>query len=233
MPTRKNFPKKYLRMSARSARLVDIAGWRFGRLTAVARDGKGWRCRCTCGNEVVVVATALLQGRRRNCVRGAHYQIRRDELDLPGLTVQYRNEYNTFINMHHRCYGLHNDSRKHYGGRGITVCERWKSFANFLEDMGTRPNPMYTLHRIDNDGNYEPLNCKWASRKEQSRNTCRSVWVTDGKERMVLAELAERLELPRWKVYNRLPEGWTVATPLNKTYWRNPMSEWDTLKDRR
>ncbi len=73
--------------------------------------------------------------------------------------------------MKDRCYNSKAVSYKHYGGRGITVCNRWRqSFANFLADMGLRPSSKHSLDRIDNDGNYEPSNCRWATRIQQNRN---------------------------------------------------------------
>ncbi len=84
-----------------------------------------------------------------------------------GLT--HSNTYNTWAGMLTRCNNIKHGAYKHYGGRGITVCERWKKFANFLEDMGERPEGL-TLDRIDNDGNYEPGNCRWITHKENCNN---------------------------------------------------------------
>lgn len=77
--------------------------------------------------------------------------------------------YNSWRSMKQRCLNKNSPDYKHYGGRGITVCERWMDFKNFLDDMGKRPKGM-SLDRIDNDGNYEPSNCKWSNMKEQSNN---------------------------------------------------------------
>jgi hypothetical protein len=90
------------------------------------------------------------------------------------IPITYRSEYNAWRNMKSRCYSVKNDSYKYYGARGIKVCNRWlHSFKNFLEDMRYKPGPEYSLDRINNDGNYEPKNCRWATAKEQSRNTRR------------------------------------------------------------
>ena len=85
------------------------------------------------------------------------------------VTSETTPEYRTWLNMGNRCRNPKNDHYKYYGGRGIVVCERWKNFENFLADMGPKPNGL-TLDRIDNDGNYEPQNCRWATHTEQRHN---------------------------------------------------------------
>lgn len=79
-------------------------------------------------------------------------------------------EYRSWQMMKNRCLNTKASDYKHYGGRGITMCNRWLSFENFLEDMGRRPTPLHSIDRVDPYGNYEPDNCKWSTREEQSRN---------------------------------------------------------------
>jgi len=122
--------------------------------------------------------------------------------------------YDTWANMKRRCYEIHNKSFPYYGGRGITVCDRWLGplgFKNFLEDMGERPND-HTLERVDVNGNYSPDNCVWATVKQQMNNRRSNKFVTWDGKRYSVAALVEHLGLPNNTLiyYQRLARGWTV-----------------------
>jgi hypothetical protein len=102
-----------------------------------------------------------------------------------------------------------------YGGRGITICKRWDSFAAFFADMGPKPSPRHSLDRIDCDGNYEPSNCRWATPKEQARNwKHRNRVLTLGGESLPLSAWAERLGWKRELIRDRLATGWSVESAL-------------------
>jgi hypothetical protein len=149
-------------------------GKRFGRLVVLDRShrtngGVMWRCACDCGQESIVLGSNL--GRKTNSCGCLMVDSRTTHGHAVGRTSGGRRSgtYSTWLAMHQRCKNQKVKSYKRYGGRGITVCERWNSFENFLADMGERPDDK-SIDRIDNDGNYEPSNCRWATHKEQMAN---------------------------------------------------------------
>lgn len=125
-------------------------------------------------------------------------------------------EYNTWGCMKARCLNPKNSRYHRYGGRGIKVCERWMSFENFYADMGPRPDGA-SLDRIDNDGHYEPGNCKWIPSRDQSKKTCRIRYLTKNGETHSLAEWARRLGVRGSVISMRLNQyGWSVERALTK-----------------
>lgn len=102
-------------------------------------------------------------------------------------------EYNIWCNMKTRCLCPTHSSYHHYGARGISVCERWMTYQNFLADMGRAPSPRHSIDRIDNDGNYEPANCRWATQKEQNCNQARNTKLTHLGRTMTINEWAKEL----------------------------------------
>ena len=119
-------------------------------------------------------------------------------------------EYSIWVAMRARCRGNH----RNYGARGITVCERWNSFANFLADMGPRPSKDHSIDRINNDGNYEPGNCRWATHQQQMRNRGCNRYLTHNGETLMLVEWAERTGLLPHTILTRISRGWTIADAL-------------------
>lgn len=155
--------------------VVDMVGTRCGRLTVTARDGSDanglamWTAVCDCGTTARVRGELLRRGHTQSC--GCYKRERLGSTRRHGLTNSA--EHAVWSGMLARCANPNNKRYARYGGRGIIVCERWRVFENFLADMGPRPNGL-TLDRINNDGNYEPGNCRWATWKEQANNTSRS-----------------------------------------------------------
>lgn len=154
----------------------DLTGQRFGRLVAVEATAERrnaklvWRCRCDCGQIVCIVSTSLgRQTRSCGCLRAE--TISKVRL-THGLTRGSRPpEFDTWLHMRARCFEPSSLDFKNYGGRGITVCKEWqRDFSAFFNYIGPRPTAGHSVDRIDNNGNYEPGNVKWSTRKEQANN---------------------------------------------------------------
>lgn len=148
----------------------DIAGWRFGMLTAVkiaAVKPPRWLCRCDCGAESVAYAGNLRSGKTKSC--GCN-QNNGASGRTHGLSDSAP-EYKTWAGIKRRCFNKNDKAYPAYGGSGITVCDRWStSFEAFFSDMGPKPGPEYSIDRIDGTRGYEPGNCRWATDTQQARN---------------------------------------------------------------
>lgn len=173
-------------------------------------------CKCDCGEEKVVRIAHLVSGVIISC--GCYGTYRRRSLSKRhghSGTLQHH----SWKGMRARCKNTKNTSYKDYGGRGIKVCDRWMSYDNFIADMGEPPSPQHSIERINNNGNYEPSNCRWATKKEQANNRRKRI---DAKE---ITYNGVTKSIPEWaKISNltyqiisrRLNEGWDVETILTK-----------------
>lgn len=155
-------------------RLIDHAGKRYGRLVAVVRVNNDstnrprWLCLCDCGDTLIVKAGHLQSGHTKSC-GCLRVDVVGKRATKHGLSKS--KEYNTWCHVWQRCYSKRpSKDKKNYHDRGIAVCERWRSFENFLADMGLAPTPQHSIERVDNEGNYEPNNCVWATPTEQAQN---------------------------------------------------------------
>ena len=189
----------------------DLTGKQFGKWTvlyeAPRKSGKVyWLCRCECGTKGHVRTSDLRSGKSRSCsvcgktstVHGMH--------GTP--------EYIVWKRMRARCTNSATAEYGNYGGRGIRVCTRWHEFSLFFADMGPRPSPKHTIDRIDNDGDYSPDNCRWATRKEQNRNSRKNRLLTFNGETRCLAEWAELTGMKPNTLAMRLRRGWSIELTL-------------------
>ncbi len=195
---------------------LDLVGQRFGRLVVLsfvsldARRNSQWLCACDCGSQKTCVGNVLKRGRITSCGCKNHEpRVDRRAEDHP--------DFGIFSGMLNRCSNPNDHNYKRYGGRGIKVCERWKDggFWVFHADMGTRPSPQHSIDRIDNNSDYEPGNCRWATDKEQMRNRRNNHIVECFGERLTLAEWSERTGIDKRTLRARLVElKWPVEKAL-------------------
>ena len=178
-----------------------------------------WCCRCICGKTKDVWQSALMSRTSKSCgcLRDEVATGRGPEAAkrLIGTKGNFRHggnrtrEYEIWCGMKQRCRTKTCAAYAAYGGRGIEVCKRWGDFANFLADMGPAPSPLHTLDRENNDGHYEPGNCKWSTRKEQARNRRSSARFTHEGKNLTIAEWSEITGVNRRTIAARLLRGLT------------------------
>ena len=190
----------------------DLTGIRFGNLVAIERAGKTewgnvlWKCQCDCGKKRVVPSGKLLSHRVSNCGCRTS-ELKRKNAEKHGLT-SYNIKPRTFIiwnGMKARCLNTKSISYKNYGGRGITICKEWMSFENFHNwAMQNGYSDDLQIDRIDNNGNYEPSNCRWVTREENSQNCSYNHFIEIMGIRKTVSEWLRLLEIPRSTAYKHL-----------------------------
>lgn len=198
--------------------MVDLTGQKFGKLTVIERAGSTshgaakWRCVCECGNETIVIGDSLRKGDTRSCGCFAKaVTSNRTKGSTPHNKSHGKTGtaiYKEWSEMKRRCYNPNDKSYINYGGRGITVCDKWKnSFEAFYEDVSKLPcfrEKGYSLNRIDNNGGYEPNNVEWATNKEQSNNRRNNRLIEYKGETKTMSQLAEEYNIPYKKLWKRL-----------------------------
>lgn len=204
-------------------KLLQLSGMKFGRLRCVKLDSikknkAHWFCICSCGNRVVVLGVHLKNGHTRSC--GCLHKesiISRSFKHGHSRVGSKTKTYTTWLSMLDRCRNPKNSHFHNYGGRGIKVCERWKSFKKFLEDMGEKPSNNFSLERINNDADYCPENCKWILLSDQAKNTSKNKKIIY-KEILypTIMELARKFNINHNLIYGYLRRGYTIEETMFK-----------------
>jgi len=194
---------------------LDITGLKFGKLTAIKENGFDkspsrkhirWDCKCDCGNILNVRLNALRTGGVKSCGCLMVGNIKHG--------MKHTKEYETWSRIKARCYNTNNPDYFLYGGRGITVCSQWlESFENFYNDMGERPLNCNSIDRIDNNGNYEPSNCRWSDIKTQARNKRNNRTYELNGLKMCMADWAKHLGISFATLDERLKK-WSLEKSL-------------------
>ncbi len=210
---------------------VNLTGKRFGRLEVIAtaprRDGsphRFWECKCDCGN-TSVVSTGNLN--HVNGVRSCGCMTVERLTKHGGSTSP---EYKILSGMKKRCFNRASDDYANYGGRGITVCDKWlgsQGFQNFIADMGKRPSSKHSIERKNNDGNYEPGNCVWADAIEQGNNRRDCRYFDYSGRRLTASQLARICGINASTLHGRLTKlGHSVERAMSQPVQsRRPMYE--------
>lgn len=204
---------------------------RFGRLDVlhevegVPRHGNGIQrrvlCRCDCGNERPYYLSNVKGGKSLSC--GCWMVDKNRQMKVTHGDSRCRQsgkiapEYRVWSHMIGRCHNENSSDFENYGGRGIYVCERWRgSYEAFLADMGRRPSAAHQLDRIDNDGPYDPSNCRWVTFDRQCRNKRTNRWVNVGGAQMILKDAAALAGMDYRKLQSRLNRGWSVSRAMTQ-----------------
>lgn len=203
----------------------DLTGQRFGRLQVIrqathsADKRTRWWCQCDCGNICITRGKNMKDGDAQSCGCLRKETTRaRSITHGQGAIATRTPEYQSWASMKSRCYNPKTERYPHYGARGITVCERWlNSFENFFADMGQRPGPSYSLDRIDVHGNYTPENCRWATARQQARNTQKAVYLTHAEKTLSVWEWADIVGISSRTLHERLRRGWPPERMLGQS----------------
>lgn len=194
----------------------DLTGQKFHRLLVMSFRGKNahrrstWNCLCDCGKSTIVDISSLRRESTKSCGCWLRERLLMHGHSRRGGTSH---SYGSWAGMIQRCTNPESESYKYYGGRGIKICKRWRKFANFLADMG-EPAPGLSIDRVNNNGNYEPGNCRWAT-AEQQANNARSVWaITSNGKTQSAARWAREFGIDKRLIYERIKRGWPLGPTL-------------------
>lgn len=205
------------------SKFIDRTGQKFGRLTLIERVENNkfnqvqWKCRCDCGKEVIVKSYSLTTGQTKSC---GCLKKEQNYINIAKVKHNMTNTrlYNIWRNMKSRCLNPNNKRHKFYFDKGITVCDEWKNdfmnFYNWAINNGYRDN--LTIDRINNNGNYEPKNCRWATITEQNNNQSNNIRIKYNESEYTLSELSKIYNIKRATLYDRIKRGWTIDEALNR-----------------
>lgn len=209
-------------------KIINESGNKYGRWTVLnvfRREGAGrvrWLCRCECGVEKSLIVSEIKRGRSQSCgclSKGRPPEYYREHCTTHGNTgTGWRTpEYASWNGLTQRCLNPKNPRYPSYGGRGITVCREWvDSFEAFLRDMGPRPSLDHSIDRFpNNNGNYEPGNCRWATRSQQQLNRRNNHRLAFNGESLTIVEWARKMGVPKERIASRLRYGWSTEKTLS------------------
>ena len=208
---------------------IDLTGQRFTRWTVISKNLERsvyeayWNCICDCGNIGIIRGSSLRQKQSQSCgCLSSDVTTKR----ITKHNMYYTRIYSIYTSMKQRCLNKNHEAYNQYGGRGIKICDRWlQSFENFYADMGDLPTNKHQIDRINNDGNYEPGNCRWATVAENSRNKKTTRFLTFGGKTQCLMDWALENKLHFATLSSRLRYGWSIEkallTPVQKRRVRN------------
>ena len=195
-------------------RSIDITNIKYNKLTAIKlqhslkRTNKSreyWLFKCECGNEKVISKDLVKRGQIKSC--GCIKGLKKIKHGFAKKDKKSR-LYNIWCSMRQRCNNENNTKYYLYGARKIKVCKRWDEFENFLEDMGEPPTNKHSIDRVDNNGNYEPSNCRWATNNEQSNNTRNNITIKYNGESKTLTEWCKDRNIIYSKALHRFNKGY-------------------------
>ncbi len=198
----------------------ELQGHRFGRLTVISRAENNkhrsamWNCRCDCGATGVFKGRNLWIGKTKSC--GCWLREPENRYRKHGCSPRKgpSSEWMAWKAMRQRCSNANHPQFRNYGGRGITVCQRWSEFANFIQDMGRKPSEGLSIERIDNNKGYSKENCIWATRRAQNRNRRNNLILTHSGRSQTLTDWANECGLKFNTLYFRVLRGWPMEKAL-------------------
>ena len=202
---------------------LNLTGERFGKLVAIKTIGKNknggylWQCKCDCGKEIIANVGNLKNGHTKSC---GCLRVDRCKMNFTKHGLEHTRLYGIWSDMRLRCYDEKNIAYHRYGGRGITICNEWKNDVKAFYDWATANGYMdsLTIDRIDNEGNYCPENCRWATVKEQASNRRSNILVTHNGKTQTMKEWANEVGIPYKVVWSRMQKlGWNAERALTET----------------